>query len=86
MSIMAIGKPVLCLTDGGGTEAMLKRLGVGEFCARLDDPRAITSALLRLLEEPPPAPVSVEQLAPYDRAHIARTMVDALEDVIKRNA
>jgi glycosyltransferase involved in cell wall biosynthesis len=83
---LAIGKPVLCLTDGGGTETLLKRLGVGQFCARLDSPRTITSALLRLLEEPPPAPVPVEQLAPYDRAHIARTMVDALEDVIKRHA
>ena len=82
---LAIGKPVLCLTDGGGTETMLKRLGVGEFCARLDDQDAITSALLRLLEEPPPPPVAVEQIAPYDRARIARSMVDALGDVIERH-
>lgn len=82
---IAIGKPVLCLTDGGGTEAMLKRLGVGQFCAPLDDPGAITSVLLRMLEEPPPPPVSVECIAPYDRAHIARTMANALGDVIERH-
>jgi glycosyltransferase involved in cell wall biosynthesis len=78
---MAIGKPILCLTDGGGTETMLKRLGAGDFCARLDDPHAITSVLLRLLEEPP-APVSLEKLAPYDRAQIAATFVSALEKVV----
>jgi glycosyltransferase involved in cell wall biosynthesis len=82
---LAIGKPVLCLSDGGGTEAMLKRLGVGHFCARLDDSGAITSALLRLLEEPPPPPVAVEQIAPYDRARIARSMADTLGDVIERH-
>lgn len=80
---LAIGKPVLCLTDGGGTEAILRRLGAGEFCARLDDQDGITSALVRLLEEPPPPPVSVERIALYDRAHIARTMADSLLAVIE---
>jgi hypothetical protein len=60
---------------------MLKRLGASAFCARLDDHDAIKSALLRLLEEPHD-PVTVEQLAPYDRAHIARAFVDALEEVV----
>jgi hypothetical protein len=80
---MAIGKPVLCLTDGGGTETMLKRLGAGEFCGRLNDRAGITSILLRLLDETPAPPVPLEQLMPYDRAQIARTFATALEHVVK---
>ena len=30
---LALGKPVLCLSDGGATEALLQRLGAGEFSA-----------------------------------------------------
>ena len=35
---LALGKPVLCLSHGGATEALLRRLGADQLTARLDDP------------------------------------------------
>ena len=34
---LALGKPVLCLSDGGATEALLRRLGADQLSARLGD-------------------------------------------------
>ena len=33
---LALGRPVLCVTDGGATEALLRRLGADSLVARLD--------------------------------------------------
>lgn len=76
---LALGKPVLCVTDGGATEALLRRLGADRFCARLDDPASIRVAIDRLLaEDPPPLPAS--ELAPYSRAQIADATAELLAD------
>ncbi len=75
---LALGKPILCLTDGGATERLLLSLGAGRFCARLDDRTSIAGALDRLLEPLPP-PVAPERLAPYDRRRIADQMSALLD-------
>jgi len=78
---LALGRPVLCLTDGGATEALLRRLGAGELCARLDDPDGIAAALTRLAAGPPPEPLPRDALAPYDRRRIAARMGELLRRV-----
>jgi glycosyltransferase involved in cell wall biosynthesis len=76
---LALGRPVLCVTDGGATEALLRRLGAGELCARLDAPETIVAALLRLREGPPrmPPPSALE---PYSRRALAGQMAALLDD------
>ena len=77
---LALGRPVLCLTDGGATEALLRDLGADELCARLDDPESIVAALQHLRDGtvlPPPS----ERLAPYSRVALAGRMAALLEDV-----
>jgi glycosyltransferase involved in cell wall biosynthesis len=64
---LALGRPVLCLTDGGATEALLRRLGADGLCARLGDDESILAALDRILASDVPAPVDPEALAPYER-------------------
>ena len=75
---LALGKPVLCLTDGGATEALLRRLGADRFSARLDQPETIRAALDRLLE-PLPLPLAPERVAGYDRRRLAGRMAEVLE-------
>ncbi|HET6449332.1 MAG TPA: hypothetical protein VFG31_09510, partial [Conexibacter sp.] len=78
---LALGRPVLALTDGGATEALLRRLGADALCARLDDPDGIARALARLADGPLPAPLPTAALAPYDRGHIAAAMAALLDRV-----
>lgn len=78
---LALGRPVLCLSAGGATEALLGRLGAGDYCARLDDEGSIARALNRLRDAPPPAAVAPERLAPYDRAALARRIAELLDAV-----
>jgi hypothetical protein len=79
---LALEKPVLCLTDGGASEALLRRMEADELCARLDEPETIVAALLRLLDGavrlPPPA-----KLEPYSRRALAGQMAALLEDVAR---
>jgi hypothetical protein len=77
---LALGKPVLCVTDGGATEALLRRLHADELCARLDERETIVQALVRLRDgtfEPP----SPERLAPYSRGALAARMAALLDEV-----
>ncbi|HTA32085.1 MAG TPA: glycosyltransferase [Solirubrobacteraceae bacterium] len=78
---LALGKPVLCLTDGGATEALLRRLGADALCAHLDQPEAIVGALLRLLDHAP-SPVVAELLAPYNRRTLAGRMAALLDALV----
>lgn len=77
---LALGKPVLCVTDGGASEALLRRLGADELCARLDAPEEIVAALLRLRDRPP-RPLAPERLEPYNRRALAGGMAALLEEV-----
>jgi len=77
---LAVGRPVLCVTDGGATERLLRRLGHDTLCARLDDPPGIRASLDRLAASPPP-PVTTERLAPYSRAQIAIDTAALLDEV-----
>jgi glycosyltransferase involved in cell wall biosynthesis len=77
---LALGKPVLCITDGGASEALLHRLEAGELCARLDAHEKIVAALLRL-RDGEHRPIQTERLAPYSRRALAARMARLLEDV-----
>jgi Glycosyl transferase 4-like domain len=76
---LALGKPVLCVSDGGATEALLRRLGADDGCARLGFPETIVAALLRLRHGLRPLPP--ELLAPYDRRALAHQMAALLDEV-----
>jgi glycosyltransferase involved in cell wall biosynthesis len=76
---LALGKPVLCVTDGGATEALLRRLDADAFCARLGDPASITAVLDSLRDASPPAPVPAQRLASYDRSVLAERMAATLD-------
>lgn len=77
---LALGTPVLCVTDGGATEALLRRLGADELCARLDDRESILAALLRL-RDGDLQPLAPERLEPYSRRALAARMAALLDDV-----
>jgi glycosyltransferase involved in cell wall biosynthesis len=77
---LALGKPVLCTTDGGASEALLHRLGADELCARLDAPDTIVAALLRL-RDGAARPVPAGRLEPYSRRALAGRMAALLEEV-----
>jgi glycosyltransferase involved in cell wall biosynthesis len=81
---LALGRPVLCLSAGGATEALLARLDADRYCARLDDDASIAMALDRLRAVPSP-PVPVQALAPYARTAIARRMAEVLDRVTSRS-
>jgi glycosyltransferase involved in cell wall biosynthesis len=81
---LALGRPVLCLSAGGATEALLGRLGAAGYCARLDDEASIARAL-ELLRAAPAPPVAPERLAPYARSTIARRMAEVLDGVASRS-
>jgi glycosyltransferase involved in cell wall biosynthesis len=77
---LALGRPVICITDGGATEALLRSLGVDELCARLDDQESIVEALLRLRDGALRSPAP-ERLAPYSRHALAGRMAAQLEEI-----
>jgi glycosyltransferase involved in cell wall biosynthesis len=76
---LALGKPVLCISHGGATEALLRRLGADQLCARLDDPASIEAALQRVRngELPPP----VEDLSAFERPRLARDLAQLLDTI-----
>ena len=77
---LALGKPVLCVTDGGASEALLQRLEADELCARLGEPETIVAALMRL-RDGAVSPLPPERLKPYSRQALAGRMAALLEDV-----
>lgn len=77
---LALNKPVLCITDGGASEALLRRLEVDELCARLDIPETIVAALARLRAGTYRL-LAPERLQPYSRRALADRMAGLLEDV-----
>ncbi len=77
---MALGKPVLCVSGGGATEAVLDRLGAAQAAARFGDEESIAGALDRLLAGEA-GPVLPERLQPYRRSELAREMAALLDDV-----
>lgn len=79
---LALGKPVLCITDGGASEALLRRMEADELCARLDAPETIVAALLRL-RDGARRPPSSGRLEPYSRRALAGRMAALLEDVAR---
>jgi glycosyltransferase involved in cell wall biosynthesis len=78
---LALGKPVLCISDGGATEALLRRLGVDQLCSRLDDPSSIDRALARIQANDLPAPLAPKRLAPYERPRLAQRLAELLDAV-----
>jgi glycosyltransferase involved in cell wall biosynthesis len=81
---LALGRPVLCLTAGGATEAVLRRVGADAYCARLDDEASIERALDRLRLQPEEPPVAAERLVAYERTTIARRTAELLDAVASR--
>jgi glycosyltransferase involved in cell wall biosynthesis len=81
---LALGKPVLCLSHGGATEQLLRRLGADELCGRLDDERSIELALERLRKRQVSGPLDRAALAPYDRHKLAEDMASLLDAVSLR--
>jgi glycosyltransferase involved in cell wall biosynthesis len=79
---LALGKPVLCISHGGATEALLRRLGVDQLCAGLDDPSSIEAALNRIESGDVPQPVAPEQLAPYERPRLAANLAELLDSLV----
>jgi glycosyltransferase involved in cell wall biosynthesis len=82
---LALGRPVLCLSAGGATEAVLRQMGADRYCARLDDEASIGRALDRLRSDLPVAPVPTARLAPYARETIARRTAELLDAVVSRS-
>ncbi len=78
---LALGKPVLCLSHGGATEALLRRLGADQLSARLDDPSSIEAALDRISAGDLPPPVPPEKLEPYERPRLAKRLAELLDTV-----
>jgi glycosyltransferase involved in cell wall biosynthesis len=75
---LALGKPVLSITDGGATEALLHRLGADQLAARLDDRASIETALGRIEAGDLPEPLPPEKLAPYERPRLAQRLAELL--------
>jgi hypothetical protein len=78
---LALGKPVLCISDGGATEGLLRRLGADQLCARLDDEPSIQSALDRIGSGDLPPSVPPDQLRPFERPRLAIRMAELLQSV-----
>jgi glycosyltransferase involved in cell wall biosynthesis len=76
---LALGKPVLCLSHGGATEALLRRLGADQLCARLDDEASIRTALDFIHARDLPPPVPPEKLEPYQRQRLAVELAKLLD-------
>lgn len=80
---LALEKPVLCLSDGGASEALLRRLQADDLCARLDAPETILAALLRL-RDATPCPPPPALLEPYSRRALAGQMAALLDELTGR--
>jgi glycosyltransferase involved in cell wall biosynthesis len=78
---LALGKPVLCLSHGGATEALLRRLGADQLCARLDDEASIRAALGHITAGDLPPPLPPEKLAPYERPRLAARLAEVLDSL-----
>jgi glycosyltransferase involved in cell wall biosynthesis len=76
---LALGKPVLCLSHGGATEALLRRLDADQLAARLDDEASIEAALERIRSGELPPPVPPEKLTPYERPRLAKRLAELLD-------
>ena len=79
---LALGKPVLSITDGGATEALLRRLGADGLAARLDDPSSIEAALDKIRSGELPEPVEPAKLAPYERPRLAQRLAELLDGLV----
>jgi glycosyltransferase involved in cell wall biosynthesis len=78
---LALGKPVLCLSHGGATEGLLRRLGADQLAARLDDPASIEVALAKIEARELPEPVPADKLAPYERPRLAQRLAELLDSL-----
>jgi glycosyltransferase involved in cell wall biosynthesis len=83
---LALGKPVLCLSHGGATEALLRRLDADGLCARLDDKSSIRSALDRIEGGDLPEAIPPERLAPYERPRLAERLAYLLDGLVAKGA
>ena len=83
---LALGKPVLCITDGGATEALLKRLEADQLCAHLDDGPSIEAALDRIRAGELPPPVPPNKLKPYERPSLAKQLAELLASLTENGA
>jgi glycosyltransferase involved in cell wall biosynthesis len=79
----ALGKPVLSITTGGATEALLRDLGVDVACARDGDVDSIAAALERLLAGSPLPPLPVERIRRWDRSVVARDYAALLDGLVE---
>ena len=79
---LALGKPVLSITDGGATEALLRRLGADQLAARLDDQASIEAALAKIEAGDLPEALPAETLAPYERPRLAQRLADLLDALV----
>ena len=78
---LALGKPALCLSHGGATEALLRRRGADGLCARFDDEASIRAALDRIVAGDLPEQVPPEQLEPYERPRLAAQLAELLSSL-----
>ena len=78
---LALGKPVLSITDGGATEALFRRLGADQLSARLDDRASIEAALAKIEAGELPEALSPEKLAPYERPGLAQRLAELLDSL-----
>jgi hypothetical protein len=78
---LALAKPVLCISDGGATEALLRRLSADQLCARLGDPSSIETALEQIKAGDLPTPLPPAELAPYERPRLAQRLAELLDAV-----
>jgi glycosyltransferase involved in cell wall biosynthesis len=79
---LALGKPVLCLSHGGATEALLRRLGADQLCAHLGDERSIELALDRIHAGDLPPPLAANSLTLYERPRLAHRLAELLQSVL----
>jgi len=83
---LALGKPVLSITEGGATEALLRRLGADQLCARLDEQLSIEAALDRIRAGDLPLPVPPEKLGRYERPRLAEALANFLATLATNSA
>ena len=75
---------MLCVSDGGATEALLRGVGAAALVARLDDPPSIDRALAQIASGDLPPAVDPDRLAPYSRATEARQLVELLDGIVAK--
>ena len=76
---LALGKPVLCLSHGGATESLLRRLEADQLVARLDDQASIEAALARITAGELPRPCLRKSSRTYERPRLAERLADLLD-------